>query len=463
VAALGFAHMDKKKAAEIRDDPMPLLRRYAAAWNRFWFTPADPTLLGLIRICCGAITLYTIVAYSFTLQDLFGKDAWFNHVLIEDFRHKRPTRTGSLGWKQEDPPRAPEPANEFQRHYAEEFKARWNVPYVPDPYPRDAEEAKAFNEYAENWLIDPRVVYARGSSAWSIWYHVTDPTLMAILHGCICVIVFLFMIGLATRITSVLTWAAALWYINRSPLTLFGVDTMMTILLLYLMIGPSGAALSMDRLLARWWAGARPRVLARWRAFWRRGDTEAPLPPTAVPGPPEPSVAANFATRLLQIHVCFIYAAAGLSKLLGPMWWNGTAVWGTLANFEFAPMQYESYMIPLRWLASHRLLWELVITSSGIFTLFFEISYAFLIWRPSTRWLILTMAIILHGFIGVFMGLKTFSLMMLVMNMAFLNPEKVKRFLGIFRRGEPAAEAAWPTFPPSRILSSSPTLKTMGR
>ena len=54
---------------------------------------------------------------------------------------------------------------------------------------------------------------------------------------------------------------------------------------------------------------------------------------------PVKSVSANFALRLLQIHVCIIYAAAGLSKLPGAKWWDGTAIWYTIANFEFAPMQ----------------------------------------------------------------------------------------------------------------------------
>ena len=48
------------------------------AWNRFWFTPRDPTLLGLVRIFGGLVALYTVVAYSYDLQEFFGKDAWFN-------------------------------------------------------------------------------------------------------------------------------------------------------------------------------------------------------------------------------------------------------------------------------------------------------------------------------------------------------------------------------------------------
>ena len=51
----------------------------------------------------------------------------------------------------------------------------------------------------------------------------------------------------------------------------------------------------------------------------------------------------HVAIRLIQIHLCIIYLVSGLSKLLGKAWWEGTAVWGTLASFEFAPMQHGWY------------------------------------------------------------------------------------------------------------------------
>src|SRR5439155_17585935 len=159
-------------------------------------------------------------------------------------------------------------------------------------------------------------------------------------------------------------------------------------------------------------------------------------PPTP-PANPVPSVSANVAIRLIQIHVCIIYLIAGLAKLQGRTWWDGTAVWGTVANFEFAPMQYDAYNWVLRMLGKNRFAFELFMTVSTYFTLFFEIGYAFLIWRPSLRWVILGMAIMLHGFIGLFMGLKTFSLMMLVMNMAFLKPQEVHWALGLFSAKKP--------------------------
>ena len=38
----------------------------------------------------------------------------------------------------------------------------------------------------------------------------------------------------------------------------------------------------------------------------------------------------------MQVHFCIIYLASGASKLQGPAWWNGTALWQTIANYEFA-------------------------------------------------------------------------------------------------------------------------------
>src|SRR5262249_35055195 len=142
-----------------------------------------------------------------------------------------------------------------------------------------------------------------------IWYHVTEPFWMWVVHGLVLVVMLMFAVGFCTRITSVLTWLAAVSYMHRSPITLFGGDTMMNILLIYLMIGPSGAALSVDRLISRWWARRKARLAGE------------PEPEDA---PPPKLVSANFALRLMQIHFCIIYFAAGTSKLLGATWWNGT-------------------------------------------------------------------------------------------------------------------------------------------
>jgi hypothetical protein len=70
------------------------------AWDRFWFRPADPTTLGLIRICCGLITLYVHLAYSYDLQEFFGRDAWYNLETANSFRHEAPWVAPPTSWDQ---------------------------------------------------------------------------------------------------------------------------------------------------------------------------------------------------------------------------------------------------------------------------------------------------------------------------------------------------------------------------
>jgi len=375
--------------------------RMVRAWSRFWFTPGDPTILGMIRICCGLVVFYVHLAYSYDLQAFFGKDAWLSLERVNEARLMTPpegpayrNRTPWVG-----PP------------------TRWE-PFVPLPYSNDEER-----QFIERWGAHPNQVMAWGQPLWSIWYHVTDPTWMWVVHGCILAIMFLFTIGFCTRVTSVLTWAGMLSYIQRAPTSLFGMDTIMIVVVLYLMIGPSGAALSVDRLISRYWATYQAR------------RKQLPAPKY---GPPAPQVSANLALRLLQIHLCIIYAASGLSKLQGASWWSGMAVWGTMANYEFSPMQLQIYMAFLHFICQHRWLWELVTTGGSYFTLAFEIGFAFLIWNPRLRGTMVLSAVLLHTGIALFMGLVTFSLMMLIAVLAFVPVAAVRELLGRLGRGSAA-------------------------
>ena len=448
-----------------------------AGWERFWFTPADPTLLGLIRIFTGLIVTYTVAVYGLSLQAMMGEEGWYDLKLRNEVVRERPMQAAPLSGPTAARPVPPK--NEEEREYYERFRdetngaeplppyprtpfevnatldyfkrfngdlrlfglappknkdelaylwrytERWNQP--PPAYPKSKEEEKWVDEYMEReGGVDPRSVYALGYPAWSVWFDVTEPFWMNVVHWGFVVILLAFTLGLCTRVTAPLAWIIGMCYIQRNPVVLFGVDTMTNILLLYLAIGPSGAALSLDRLVARWWSKARPDVLSRWFRFWGKEVSPAEIAAGHYSPRPEPSVTANVAVRLLQVHVCIIYLMAGLSKLQGAAWWNGQAIWGTIANYEFAPMQFQVYNDLLRQLCRNQLVFETVLTTGCHFTLAFEIGYTFLIWRPSLRWVFLGAAVVLHGFIGMFMGLKTFSLVMLVMNMAFLRPDEVR-------------------------------------
>jgi hypothetical protein len=183
---------------------------------------------------------------------------------------------------------------------------------------------------------------------------------------------------------------------------------------LYLAIGPSGAALSVDRLLEQ------------YRTNRSAGSGRTPKDGCRRP---EPSLSANLALRLIQVHFCTIYLVAGLSKLQGPARWNGTAVWGTMANYEFCPVCFQLYAEALRTIAKHRWLWELITTGGTFFTLIFEISFAFLVWNRSLRPLLIIGAVLLHLGIALCMGLVAFSMMMLTGVLAFVPSDGVRCFL----------------------------------
>ena len=185
--------------------------------------------------------------------------------------------------------------------------------------------------------------------------------------------------GLLTPLAAVLAFAGYLSAVNRAPLNSFGFDDVIGLLLVPLVIGPAGARLSLDRLI---W----PRL--------HRGD---------------PSVRATIALRLIQLHLCVLYFFSGTGKLLGASWWEGTALWGALANSQYRTLD-------LTFLAWH----PLVINALTLGTLFWEITYAALIWPRLTRPLVLAIAVPVHLGIGLAMGMMEFGLAMLIANMAFL-------------------------------------------
>jgi hypothetical protein len=370
--------------SNLASGPWKMVKNFIQSWDKFWFAPADPTRLGFMRIICGMVVLFIHVVYTQDLQEFMGKNAWIDLTSINEHRLEQPWLVMSWDWNAA--PQHPPAANKEERDYL----LKW-------------------------WGANPRNAWAKGYPAWSIWFEVTDPTWMMIIHCSFLAVFFCFMIGFCTRVTSVLAWVAAISYIQRSPTTIFGMDTMMNILLIYLMIGPSGAALSVDRLLSRWWAVREARRHHLPVPQWSR---------------PAPQVSANVALRLLQIHLCCIYMASGLSKLQGTPWWNGTAVWATMAVYEYCPMQIGSYGAFLQFLCAHRWLWELTMSSGVVFTLFTEIGFPFLVWNRKLRWPMITLALMLHTGIALVMGLRTFSLLMYAMLIAFVPQETVDRIRG---------------------------------
>jgi len=274
---------------------------WVGAWNAFWFTPADPLPLAVIRIATGALLAWSSVVWLSDAPAFFGNDAWL-----------RPEDV----WRMNDQP--------------------WQ---------------------------------------WS-WYFAAPAATRALTLVTLVAAVCL-MLGLAMPLAAAVSLAGLVSAANRAPLNVFGLDDTLGMLLVPLVIGPSGAVVSLDAVL-------------------RRGNAHA-------------STRANIALRLLQIHLCVVYFFSGSGKLLGASWWEGTALWGAIANGQYRTLD-------LTGLARH----PLVVDALTLATLFWELGYAALVWPRLTRPLVLAMAVPVHLGIGLAMGMMEFGLAMLVANLAFV-------------------------------------------
>ena len=307
------------------------------------------------------------------------------------------------------------PADSTQRKYVLDHLVESSLPnrhalleFLLD-LPADGAERTRQIDFLEKWNREERKAFRLGNFTFSLWFHIGDPTEMAVAHGAILFVMFLFTIGLFTRVTAVLTWLAAVSYIHRTQQVLFGMDTMMNILLLYLMIGNCGAALSVDRLLAR-------RRAARAGLGRAGGPDDATR---AFLAAPPKSVAAGFALRLTQVHFCIIYMAAGMSKLKGGSWWNTNAFWDTMANPEFTLIHFQWYEDWLRFMVQQRFVYACMAGFMVVFTFVMELGLPILIWTR-LRPVYIVLGCLFHFGISLSMGLNMFGLLMMTLLLSFV-------------------------------------------
>jgi len=307
-------------------------------WNAFFFSPADPTSLGLIRIATGLLAFWSLFVLGIDLFDYFGEDGWANPEIVRLFQGER------------------------------------------QPL------------------------------AWSFWFAVPDSWLRPVWLGCLGILA-LFSAGIFSRVTAVLAWVIVVSTVRRVPIALFGFDQVISMLTLYLAVtGASGQGVSLDRFFRRYREARRSAANTSGLARSRNPSGGRLVRPDG-PGVPVPTVSANLALRLIQLHLVLIYGMAGLAKLQGPSWWNGMALWRTMTAGEFVGFN-------LTFLAA----WPLLINFLTHVSLAIEITYPVLIWVPILRPLVLASVLALHLGISLMSpGLTEFALAMITANLAFVS------------------------------------------
>jgi hypothetical protein len=299
--------------------PPRLITNAVRAWHTFFFTPADPAPLGVIRIIVGSLSTWSLFTLGLNeIQNNLGSDGWVSPEALQFF---------------------------------------WS-----------------------DWKESQRV--------WTFWLLVPDRYLTAVWAASLLALVA-FTLGIASRLTAVLAWAIMVSTSRRVPVFYFGFDQAILSWMLYLAFtGASGQAFSVDRLLAR------------RRAAAGAGTSRIPLP----------TVSANLALRLIQLHLCLIYAVSGLAKLQGRAWWNGEAVLMIVLAPEYRVGNFL-------WLAAYPRFLNFLTHA----TVALEVLYPVLVWVRVLRPLMLIGMISFHVCIDLTLGLREFSLAMIAGNLAFVS------------------------------------------
>jgi hypothetical protein len=198
--------------------------------------------------------------------------------------------------------------------------------------------------------------------------------------------------GWRTRLASVVVFVGLLSFERQDPWVFNSGDGLLRVIAFYLMLAPAGAALSIDR--------------------WRRDAERFWEFPSRAP----------WAIRLMQIQLSVIYLAGVWDKVQGTTWNNGTAVSYALRVSDLAALPVPAFL-------SHSPVLVNVLTFGTLAT---ELGIGILVWSRSLRRWVLSAGVVFHVAIGWAIRVGFFSVGMLVLYVAFVDPEWASaRLLGV--------------------------------
>jgi hypothetical protein len=193
-------------------------------------------------------------------------------------------------------------------------------------------------------------------------------------------------VGWHTRLASIVVCVLVLSFQHRDPSAFNSGDVVVRLEALFLALAPSGAALSLDQ---------RRRAGAFWSAQLR----------------------APWAIRLLQLQLSIVYLSSVRWKIAGAAWPDGTAV-------SYALRLRDMVIVPAPQWFIHN---PLMINVATWGALAVELSLGVLVWNRHLRPWVLLAGVLMHTSIMLTMAVGFFTPAMLVLYLAFVSPQAVRR------------------------------------
>ena len=227
--------------------------------------------------------------------------------------------------------------------------------------------------FTERGFVPVALIERWSGGVWrlSLLENVTNDSVAATFYALTMLAALCTALGLFSRVSSVALLVGLISLHHRNPDILHSGDTLMRAMAFYVALSPSGAACSLDRLIALK-AGSAPAVPAQV-SLWPQ--------------------------RLVQIQLAVLYFTTVWHKSFGDWWLNGTATWYTSQLEEFHRFWVPAFLDRQPFIAA---------TTYG--SLLVELSLATLVFaRPMRKWVLLA-GIALHAGIEYRMNIPLFGL-----------------------------------------------------
>lgn len=124
----------------------------------------------------------------------------------------------------------------------------------------------------------------------------------------------------------------------------------------------------------------------------------------------------NFGLAAMVLQLCYLYFTAGLMKVQGDMWQDGTALYYILQVQEFSNPAIAGLIVNN----------PLISVIGSYVTVFFQVAFPFLILNRRLKYVAILTSIFMHIGIWLFMNLPSFSWIMITFELALLSDSEYK-------------------------------------
>ncbi|MCU1404078.1 MAG: hypothetical protein JWQ43_381 [Glaciihabitans sp.] len=240
------------------------------------------------------------------------------------------------------------------------------------------------------------------------------------------------LVGWHSRISAIVTLYLYISLVTTNPVASDQTDNAFRIILFYFVFADTSAHWSLDarrrsRKLSPHPLGSplrleQQQLVRQSPADLRAADLRAapvrarqPVAQRATPLSPRqwvPNIIHNGAIVAVTLQIFIIYVVAGLSKVKGSQWQDGTAV--------YYPLNLQS-LTPWPWLSDLATQNSLLVNFVTYFAVFIQLFFPFLLLARWTRVIALLGIVGMHAGIGVLMGLPLFSMAMMAADALFVR------------------------------------------